>query len=63
MGKSRTDTAGKMNVLKARIDLLNCSVKALDENTTTEDLQRLLTELDHVRAKVLRYAKDLEDHA
>ena len=60
MGKSRTDTAGKMNVLKSRTELLCLSVKTLDEFTTPEDLHRLLADIDSLRAKVVRYAKDLE---
>lgn len=60
MGKSRTDTAGKMNVLKSRTELLCLSVNTLDEFTTPEDLHRLLADIDSLRAKVVRYAKDLE---
>ena len=60
MDKSRTDTAGKMKVLQYRTKMLCLSVNTLDEHTTPEDLHRLLADIDSLRAKVVRYAKDLE---
>ncbi|MFZ0074904.1 hypothetical protein D3D03_12545 [Exiguobacterium sp. RIT452] len=62
MGKARTDKLGQMNVLKSRMQLLCHTIDSLDETSDIEDLERLAASLDQLKAKVLRYAKDMKEH-
>ncbi|HBF57696.1 SE1561 family protein [Exiguobacterium sp. BRG2] len=61
MGKARTDKLGQMNVLKSRIQLLCHTIDSLDESSDIEDLERLIVSLDQLKAKVVRYAKDMKE--
>ena len=62
MGKARTDKLGQMNVPKSRMQLLCHTIDSLDETSDIEDLERLAVSLDQLKAKVLRYAKDMKEH-
>ncbi|MCY1692120.1 SE1561 family protein [Exiguobacterium sp. SL14] len=61
MGKARTDKLGQMNVLKSRMRLLCHTIDSLDESSDIEDLERLIVSLDQLKAKVVRYAKDMKE--
>lgn len=61
MGKARTDKLGQMNVLKSRVQLLCHTIDSLDESSDIEDLERLIVSLDQLKAKVVRYAKDMKE--
>ncbi|WP_290775412.1 MULTISPECIES: SE1561 family protein [unclassified Exiguobacterium] len=61
MGKARTDKLGQMNVLKSRMQLLCHTIDSLDESSDIEDLERLILSLDQLKAKVVRYAKDMKE--
>lgn len=61
MGKARTDKLGQMNVLKSRMQLLCHTIDSLDESSDIEDLERLIVSLDQLKAKVVRYAKDMKE--
>ena len=61
MGKARTDKLGQMNVLKSRMQILCHTIDSLDESSDIEDLERLIVSLDQLKAKVVRYAKDMKE--
>jgi hypothetical protein len=61
MGKARTDKLGQMNVLKSRMQLLCHTIDSLDDSSDIEDLERLIVSLDQLKAKVVRYAKDMKE--
>ncbi|WP_308102403.1 SE1561 family protein [Exiguobacterium acetylicum] len=50
-----------MNVLKSRMQLLCHTIDSLDESSDIEDLERLIVSLDQLKAKVVRYAKDMKE--
>jgi hypothetical protein len=61
MGKARTDKLGQMNVLKLRMQLLCHTIDSLHDSSDIEDLERLIVSLDQLKAKVVRYAKDMKE--